>query len=356
MTHFDVQYIADCREDIQALADDITPAATFSITHFGSLSRNDGGKMYAQLLDKAKDADVKTGDLLVATRKLLWAARDNCQETVDAYVDGENENIEKTKEIWSALQVQSGSTPISRAPNGAPSRGALPSTCLVEPEAPGFEHWIFQVLAWPDYLSIGSWLRRIIGWLWGALNGGEDPWQAIWDKIGGDYSKLGKAANAWGEFATYYTKMGQEIETRATIMFSGWYDSDGAAAAGGYFRRASEAVSNASETFTSLKRLFNDIAWSSYGFCQAIYSLIDALIDTIMAVALGGASLLELIAGLFTGGVTAIPGSVTAVIAIVEAASAAWGWMMTAVNGIVGLGALLGAATTDVEWATLPEG
>lgn len=102
--------------------------------------------------------------------------------------------------------------------------------------------------------------------------------------------------------------------------------------------------------------MYQEIAWSSYFLCQAVYSLVDAAIDAIIAALLTGMSALELLAALFSGGATAIPGAVTAVIAIVQALSSAWGWMMTAVYGVTGLAALLGAATVSVKWAEIPAG
>jgi len=44
-----------------------------------------------------------------------------------------------------------------------------------------------------------------------------------------------------------------------------------------------------------------------------------------------------------------------ATVAALAMASAAWGYMMTAVYGVVGIGALVGAATTQIEWVAIPE-
>ena len=66
--------------------------------------------------------------------------------------------------------------------------------------------------------------------------------------------------------------------------------------------------------------------------------------------------MLEVLGAIVTFGASVVPASVSAVIAIVEALSAAWGWMMTAVYGVVGLGSMLGAATTTVTWVSIPEG
>ena len=102
--------------------------------------------------------------------------------------------------------------------------------------------------------------------------------------------------------------------------------------------------------------LYNDIAYSSFGFYQAIFSAVDAVIDGVIAKILGVGSLLEGIAAIFSGGLTAIPAIVSAVIAVICEVSSMCGWMMTAVYSFVGLCALLGAASTDVNWVTLPEG
>ncbi len=97
-------------------------------------------------------------------------------------------------------------------------------------------------------------------------------------------------------------------------------------------------------------------AWSSFGICQGIYSLIDAALDALAVFILGGASIGEAILALFSGGATAVPAVATAIVAAIEGLSSAWGYMMTAVYIIVGLSAALGAATTDVTWVAIPEG
>ena len=46
----------------------------------------------------------------------------------------------------------------------------------------------------------------------------------------------------------------------------------------------------------------------------------------------------------------------TAIYAALEAISAAFGEVMTLANLMMGIGATIGAYTTEIEWVTLPEG
>ena len=94
--------------------------------------------------------------------------------------------------------------------------------------------------------------------------------------------------------------------------------------------------------------IFDILSWPDY--------LVDAAADAIAVALCSGATVLEVLGAIVTFGASVVPASVSAVIAIVEALSAAWGWMMTAVYGVVGLGSMLGAATTTVTWVSIPEG
>ena len=175
---------------------------------------------------------------------------------------------------------------------------------------------------------------------------------------GGDFEKIADVAEAWFSLSRCFETLSSEVQNRMQIMFTGWRDSSDATAAGSYFTKVVQAFGDdgAAKPIHQLGVLYNDIAWSSFGFFQAIYSCIDAALDGLAALLLGFSSFAEVIAAFGTAGATGPLAVVSAVAAAVQEVSSMWGYMMTAVYAVFGLGALLGAATTDVEWVTLPEG
>lgn len=354
MPYYDPNSLAQGKSDLSLLSADCDQATTYGDSHLASVGSRDGGIIYNHWLSAHDDSVAKFEALVTATKTLLGNASTNLDQTMTEYAKGEQANLDEVARLWADLQMSEGIQPVGPTPDGGPTAGPLPSTVLVPPET-NVGHWIFDVLSWPDYLSIGSWARKILGWIWEGVTG-TDPWSWLWEWLGGDYEKIGLTGDAWSNLGEYYRALPEELLARMQIMFQGWYDSDAATAAGEYFAEAIRAIGTVSDPLSSLGKQYDNIAWSSYGFCQAIYSLIDAAIDAIVAFLMGGATILEAIAAFFSGGATAIPAAVTAVIAAVQAVSSAWGWMMTAVYGVVGLGALLGAATTEINWVTLPEG
>ena len=78
--------------------------------------------------------------------------------------------------------------------------------------------------------------------------------------------------------------------------------------------------------------------------------------DAVITMLLTGGTFLEALAAPFTGGATAVTGVLTAIYAALEAISAAFGAAMALANLMMGIGATIGAYTTEIEWVTLPEG
>ncbi|GAA2181504.1 hypothetical protein GCM10009785_16710 [Brooklawnia cerclae] len=352
--YYSAPYLATGASDLLALRGDVSQASAFATTHLSKVSASDGGLIYRHFLGGHEDAMAKLDGLLDAIHKLLGNSADRIDETMLAYSSTEQANLDEVEKLWEALDNAPDIPPLGPPPDGGLTAGPLPSSGLATPET-NIGHWIFDVLSWPDYLSIGSWLRKIFGWIWQAV-AGDDPWQMLWKWLGGDFEAIGLAAGAWQELGDWFDDMAGELGVRMQIMFGGWYDSTDATAAGSYFAQATQAIAAAEGPMDDLFRLYNDVAWSSYGFFQAIYSLIDAAIDALVATLMGGTSVLEAIAAVFSGGATAVPAAASAIIAAVETLSAAWGYMMTAVYGVVGIGALVGAATTQIEWVAIPEG
>lgn len=352
--YYDPSYLADGRQDLAALGSDTGVAIAYADAHVAGACAANGGLLYDHFLTGHSDAAQKCDELLAAVKSLYEHGSQRLSTTIADYAKTENENVTQVASIWRVLDSGGSTTPPGPGPAGTPTRGPLPSDGLAAPHS-DVGHWIFDVLSWPDYLSIGSWVRKIFGWIWGAAAGG-DPWQELWKWLGGDWEGAGLASSAWGELGQYFEASAAELTKRMEIMFSGWYDSAAAAACGGYFSAAAQAVDAASGPMADMGNLYHNIAWSSFMLCQSVYSLVDAAVDAIAVFLMGGMTVLEALAAFFSGGVTLIPGAATAVLTIVEALSSAWGWMMTAVYGITGLGAMLGAATASVTWVEIPEG
>jgi hypothetical protein len=346
--------LADGCSDLATLGSDTSRAFAYADANVVEACAANGGLLYDHFLTGHRDAAQKCDELLAAVRSLYEHGSERLQRTMDAYALTEDENVSQVGSIWKVLESGGSSTPIGPAPSGTPTRGPLPSDGLAAPHS-DVGGWIFDILSWPDYLSLGYWTRYGLGLLWGALVGG-DPWDELWKVLGGDWEGAGLASSAWEELGTYFDASGEELTTRMQIMFAGWYDSDAAAACGGYFATAAKVVADASEPLTEMGTLYHDIAWSSYFLCRSVYNLVDAAADAIAVALCSGATVLEVLGAIVTFGASVVPASVSAVIAIVEALSAAWGWMMTAVYGVVGLGSMLGAATTTVTWVSIPEG
>lgn len=353
--HYEAEKLDAGKSDLTALKDDVPKASTYADNHLASFAKLDGGKLYQGFLDEHDNAVDKLDELLDGLRTLLGNAGDRVETTMDKYDENEQANVDSVQGVWNALHNAPDEPPIERPTDGGVSRGPLPSEGLAPPDHE-VGHWIFDVLSWPDYLSIGSWTRKILGWLWQWITGKGDPWEDLWSWIGGDWEAVGAASDAWKNLSTFVETLSEELTARMQLMFEGWYDSPAATACGEYFAQAATAIESGAEPLSELAKLCNNVAWSSFFLFQGIFSLIDAAIDAIAVFLLGGMSVGEAIAALFSGGAMAIPAAATAIIAAVEALSAAWGAMMTAVYLISGLGALLGAALTDVNWVAIPEG
>lgn len=354
MPYYDPAALAQGRGDLAALSTDTHSVLVYGDAHLASLGRRDGGWIFKHFLSGHSESVAKFEELVVGTSKLLGNASTHLQGTMEEYAKGEQANLDVIKDLWVALEMSEGLEPVGPPPIGGVSPGPLPSTVLDIP-ASNTGHWIFDVLSWPTYLSISGWARRILELIFQGFTG-KNPWNWLWEWMGGDFDQIDVVSDAWRNLSRYFDALPEELVVRVQNMFHGWYDSDAATASGEYFAEVSKALGSVEGPLQSLATLYHNVAWSSYGFFQAIYSLLDAAVDAIIASLMGGVTVLEAVAAFFSGGATAIPAAATAVIAAIEAVASAWNWMMTTVYGVVALAALLGAATTDVNWVTLPEG
>lgn len=355
MGYYEEAKLSQGKEDLTALSGDTSQATAFGDTHLADLGRQSGGIIYSRLLEGHSESITEFQKVTTACGTLYTNAATRTGDTITAYADTESDNVDQTKKIWEVLQSSDPSTTIGPPSAGSSvARGPLPSEGLEAPETVT-DHWIWNVLSWPDYLSVGSWLRKAIDFLVEQFTGHDlSGW--LWEWLGGDFKQIEKVGNAWQELADYFSDSAEELSARMSLMFAGWYDSADADTAGSYFAAAVEAIGSVSEPLGQLAAKYRDVAFSSFGFFQAVYSALDAAVDALVVFLMGGVTVLEALAALFTGGATAVPASATAIIAAVEAVSAAWGFMMMAVYGIMGVAALIGAASIQIEWVSVPAG
>lgn len=353
--HYDPCKVNEGVTNLESLSGDTRIAVGYADEYLDSVGRRDGGVLFSSLISQHPTSVGNLEGLLLGAGTLLTNAATHLTDTADAYAGNEGRNVEQiVAALWAALDEPPGTPPVARDPSGGAAVGPLPSTVL-QPPTSDVGHWIFDVLAWPDYLSIASWARRILGFAW-ELATGEDVWAWLWEWLGGEWEAIGLASSAWDNLKAYFQELPEELVARMRVMFEGWYDSEAATVAGGYFAEAARVLALVADPLASLATQYHDVAWSSFFLCQAVYSAIDALIDTIIAMVAGGMTFAEALAAPFTAGATAVTGLLTGIFAIVQAVSATWGYMMLAVNLIAGLAAALGAYLEQVTWVTLPEG
>lgn len=355
---YDETIVADGAAGLEALSEDTQLGWAKADPSLRVVSSADGGLLFNHLLTHHDSFKEQLEDLLTGAERLLGNAGGKMRETIELFSENEQANMDRVAELWSALEMDEGMQPVGPAPDGTvqADEGWWQSSLWEQFPGSTFEHWIFDVLNWPDYLSVSSWARKLISLVARPLLGGQDLWEWLWSKVGGEWEPVEEAAFIWGMMGQFFADMSEELENRMRVMFTGWYDSDAATAAGGYFAKASEALAGVKGPMDDLEDKYRAIALSTYGLCQALYSIVDAIVDTAIAAKALGLTFVQALAAPFTGGVTAATGIATLVLGAVEAVSAAWGYAMTVFHLLMGIGAGIGANIKEIEWVTLPEG
>lgn len=355
---YDEQTVADGAAGLEALQSDSRYGWAKADPALRVVSSADGGVLFNNLLQHHDTFKGQLEDLLNGSERLLGNAAGKMRETIELFAENEQANMDEVSQLWAALEMDEGMQPVGPAPDGSVRANENWWQSSLWEQYPGgtFEHWIFDVLSWPDYLSISSWARKLISLVARPLLGGQDLWEWLWSKVGGEWEPVEEASFIWGMMGRFFEDMSVELDARMQAMFTGWYDSDAATAAGGYFAKAAEALAEVKGPMDDLEEKYRDIAISTYGLCQALYSIVDAIVDTAISAKALGLTFAQALAAPFTGGVTAASGIGTLIIGAVEAFSAAWGYAMTVAYLFMGIGAGIGANIKQIEWVTLPEG
>lgn len=305
-------------------------------------------------------ADVNGG--LVATRKCLRSTSAALGDVGRYYDATESEALAKIRELFGALDSSSVVEPITPSTPRRSIGVSEPSSALAIPTSPMSDPAfvvVWDVLNWPSYISISHWirtfLRRLVNFFQPDVFEGRDPLEHAVHFLSGDWDRVAIAGCAFGHVGDYYEAMADALNDVGIDVFTGWPDGAGADVAGEYFAKLVAVMADQTRVYADLERKYTDAAWAAFAGCQAVLSAVDALIDAAIAAALTGKSIGEILAGLVTGGATIPVGVVSAVIALVEAFSAAWNLIMTAASGFIAVGAGLGSATREIEFIQLPE-
>ena len=344
------------------LAADVNRALEYFDSHIDTSQSWVGGAMMDWLLAEHSSfaASVESG--LLRSKTLMVATQGALDDVAQRFDETEYDAQVDVRDLFSDLDPTAATAPLTVSTARQSLAFASPVGALIVPESsladPAFEV-VWNVLNWPDYLSLSYWAREIIngviqlvqpGW-----TGGQDVFEFLAQKISGDWDKVALAGSAFGHMGEFFEELAAALQNLAVDVFAAWTSGEGAHRAGEYFAELVAAFAAQPEVYSDLQTKYTNAAWAAFGACQAMLSAIDALVDAVIAAAMGVSSVAEAIAALFTLGGMAPAAIISAVIAAVEAFSAAWGVMMTATSAAIAAGATIGSATTTIEFVPLPE-
>ncbi|MEV7692716.1 hypothetical protein AB0N73_05240 [Microbacterium sp. NPDC089189] len=320
------------------------------------------GALMDWLLAEHSSFAVQVESGLLRSKALMVATQSALDDVAQRFDDTEHDAQVDVRDLFADLDPSAATVPLDASSSRQSLAFTSPVGALVAPESsladPAFQV-VWGVINWPDYLSLSFWARQIIngviqlvqpGW-----TGGQDVFEFLAQKISGDWDKVALAGSAFGHMGEFFAELSAAVQNLAVDVFAAWTSGDGADRAGEYFAELVAAFAAQPEVYGDLEAKYTNAAWAAFGACQAMLSAIDALVDAVIAAAMGVSSVAEAIAALFTLGGMAPAAIVSAVIAAVEAFSAAWGVMMTATSTAIAAGATLGSATTAIEFVPLPE-
>ncbi|GAB3607229.1 hypothetical protein GCM10027413_26380 [Conyzicola nivalis] len=344
------------------LASDVNRALGYFDSHIDTSQSWVAGALMDRLLSEHSSfaASVESG--LLRSKALMLATQGALDNVAQRFDDTEHDAQVDVRSLFSDLDPTAATVPLDASTARQSLAFASPGGALVTPESsladPAFAV-VWDVINWPDYLSLSYWARQILngviqlvqpGW-----TGGQDVFEFLAQKISGDWDKVALAGSAFGHVGEFFEELAAALQNLAVDIFAAWTSGDGADRAGEYFAELVGAVAAQPEVYGDLETKYTNAAWAAFGACQAMLSALDALIDAVIAASMGASSVAEAIGALFTLGGLAPAAIVTAVVAAVEAFSAAWGVMMTATSTAIAAGAAIGSATTTIEFVPLPE-
>ena len=299
---------------------------------------------------------------LVRSKALMVATQGALDDAAKLFDDSDYDAQVDVRDLFSDLDPAAATVPIDASTARQTLAFDSPAGALVAPESsladPAF-NVVWDILGWPDYISLSYWGRQVLNVLVQQIapsfTGGQDVFEFFAQKLSGDWDKVALAGSAFGHVGEFFEELAATLQNLAVDVFAAWTSGEGADRAGEHFAELVAAFAAQPEVYADLERKYTDAAWAAFGACEAMLSAVDAIVDAIIAFTMGGQSIGEAIAAFFSGGATAVPAIVSAVVAAAEAFSTAWGIMMTALAVTIAAGAALGSATTTIEFVPLPE-
>lgn len=344
------------------LAGDVSRALEYFDSHIDTSQSWVAGLLMNGLLAEHSSfaASVESG--LLRSKALMGATHGALDGVAQLFDDTEYDAQVDVRTLFGDLDPTAATVPIDATTTRQSLAFDSPVGALVAPESsladPAF-NVVWDIINWPDYLSLSYWAREILNGLiqliYPALTGGQDVFEFLAQQLSGDWDKVALAGSAFGHVGDFFEELAAALQNVAVDIFAAWTSGDGADRAGEYFAELVAAFAAQTEVYGDLQTKYTNAAWAAFGACQSLLSALDALVDAFIASMMGVESVAEAIGAIFTLGGLAPAAIVSAVVAAAEAFSSAWGVMMTATSAAIAAGAALGSATTVIEFVPLPE-
>jgi hypothetical protein len=160
-----------------------------------------------------------------------------------------------------------------------------PAAALTEPTAQQIIPETFdKILSFPDYFSVGHWILVGCEQLFGV-----NPAEWIAKEITGDWEAVAKAGSALKNLGTFNEAFAGAVDTNSDAMFKGW-TGNAASAASGYFDKLPEALRAQISALNDVGHQFEQAAYGVWGVAKTLVSLMELLLDLLIAWAIEAAA------------------------------------------------------------------
>lgn len=154
-------------------------------------------------------ANVESG--LMRSKALMASTNGALNDVATLFDETENDAQVDVRDLFNDLDPTAATAPLTASTERQSLAFASPVDTLVPPESslanPAFQV-VWNVINWPDYLSLSYWARQIIngviqliqpGW-----TGGQDVFEFLAQKISGDWDKVALAGSAFGYVGDFF--------------------------------------------------------------------------------------------------------------------------------------------------------
>jgi hypothetical protein len=227
-----------------------------------------------------------------------------------------------------------------------------PSAALVMPAyGPPIPDLVNNILGGKQYISPSYWL----GWAMEKVCG-VNPWDWIAQQVAGDWNAAAEAGQALKQLAEFNTRYADTIAQAADALIPEAWDGNAAAQAHAYFTKLATALRDQIDALGNMASQFHSLAAGMEEMAQAVQSLVQDLLDWLIAIgisaAAAAASSWTIIGGIAGAGATAVSiyEAIKVWYLIIDAHDAAW----AAAQLFVGLCAGYLGAVHGMEHHPLP--